>query len=185
MLRGCSGSSSMGSAASTGSRSPRRSQQDGFFFDGFFFSRCFDHGWLWLDDGFRLRLGSGSMSISITARVAARPFALAQPLGLIEQHAEALRCWLHLERVFVRVHALREHHTEALDPHLHQLLRKRAGGFVARLVAVVGDVHALGAVLLEGRAMVGCEAVHAITGRHVADSPRSRTSARRSAIRTG
>jgi len=42
---------------------------------------------------------------------------------------------------------------------LHQLPGQLHGGLVARLVAVVRDVHTLDAVLLEGRAMIRCEAV--------------------------
>ena len=53
-------------------------------------------------------------------------------------------------------------------PISHQLFGQFRGGFVSRLVAVVGDVHALRAVPLEGRAVVVCEAIHAIAGRHVA-----------------
>ena len=56
---------------------------------------------------------------------------------------------------------------------------------LAGLVAVVGDEHSLRAVLLERREVILGEAVHAVAGGHVADSPRTRTSARRSAPRTG
>ena len=80
----------------------------------------------------------------------------------MQQHAQALRRRSHFQRVGVRVHALRELHAEAFNARLHQFLGQLRGGFVPGFVVVVGDVNALRAVLLEGRAMVGCEAVHPV-----------------------
>ena len=136
----------------------------------------------------RLDLWLGPAITGSAARLArhAGRCALAQPCGLVQQHAQALRCWLSPCSAYSFAsmpfgNCTRKHSM----PISISSSASFARGFVARVVAVVCDVHALGAVLLEGRAMIGSEAVHAVAGRHVADSPQPRTSARRSALRTG
>ena len=94
--------------------------------------------------------------------------AFSQPCRTVQQHAQALRRWRHFECIGIRVHALRELHAEALDAGFDQLPGQLRSGFVARLVAVIRDVHALDAVPLERGPMVLSEAVHAVTGRHIA-----------------
>ena len=111
--------------------------------------------------------------------------AFSQPCRTVQQHAKTLRRWRNFQRVFVRVHALGELHAEAFDARLDQLFGQLRGGFVARLVAVVGDVHALDAVPLERGAMVGCEAVYSITRCDIPVACNPERQARRSALRTG
>ena len=130
----------------------------------FFLSCCFCFCWQWL----QLWLDTWLWNHHRRRCSLRWPLAFSQPRGTVQQHAQALRRWRHFQRVGVRVHALRELHAEAFDAHSHQFLGQLRGGFVARFVAVVGDVNPLRAVPLEGRAMVRCEAIHAIARGYIA-----------------
>ena len=138
--------------------------------DLFFFSCAFGFCWQWLD-GWRRRRCRFRRDSCLAHRhghALGGRLAFSQPRRTVQQHSKTLRCWRHFLRVFIGVYALRELHAEALYPRLHQILGQLRGGFVARVIVVIGDVNPLRSVLREGGPMVGCEAVHAVTGRDVA-----------------
>ena len=73
----------------------------------------------------------------------------AKPRGLADQQAERLRRRLHLERVFVGIHAPGELDAEALDALEHQALGHFGGTAFAGVVAVIRNQDSLGTVPLE------------------------------------
>jgi hypothetical protein len=96
--------------------------------------------------------------------------AFSHPLCLPEHHPQALLRWPDLLRVLVRVHALGEEHSEALDAQRPKRVRHLLRCLVARLVAVVGDVHPLRPVRLEGRPVVTGEALRPVARRHLPEA---------------
>ena len=74
---------------------------------------------------------------------------LAQPLRRADRHAQALRRRTHLQRILVRIHALREQDAVAVEAFGQEFRCELLRRALAGLIAIVGDQHALGATLLE------------------------------------
>ena len=97
-------------------------------------------------------------------------FALTHPHGLAQQEVQRLRRRRQLERVLVRVHAVRETHPPAADAVLGETRRQLLGRLVARRVAVVRDQHPLDTVGQERFVVLARETVRAVRRGHVAEA---------------
>src|SRR5262249_11422262 len=96
--------------------------------------------------------------------------ALPEPRGLLDGQPEALARRSDFQSKLIRVHSLPKLDTEGLEAFSEQLTREREGGAISRGVVVVGDEHALHAVLLEGVEVQRQEAINAVGRDYVAES---------------
>ena len=78
-----------------------------------------------------------------------------------------MRGGLLLQGELVGVLAARKLHAETLDAHPHQFFGVFQCGAFARVVAVVGDVNSLGAMLSKRRFDLVSKTIHAVAGGHV------------------
>ena len=95
--------------------------------------------------------------------------SLAEPLRLADHKTQRFRGWRHFQCVLVRVHAFGELDTIRIEACGVKLAGQLLGRAITGLVTVIGDQHALGAVALERRQVIGGKSLDAVARRDVAE----------------